>query len=83
MADTGMRAWPTPRSIGRTYYGWVVLGVAALAIASGVLGRRPSPDAIEAHLKATARDLGPHGPDQSYGAGLVDGFAATTPAPPA
>jgi len=60
-----------------------VSGVAALAIASGVLGRRPSPDAIEAHLKATARDLGGPGPDLSYGAGLVDATAATTPAPPA
>jgi serine protease len=48
-----------------------------------VLGRRPSPDAIEAHLKATARDLGAPGPDNNYGAGLVDVAAATTPPPPA
>jgi serine protease len=59
-----------------------VTGVAALAIASGVLGERPAPDAIEAHLKATARDLGVPGPDNSYGAGLVDATAATTPPPP-
>jgi serine protease len=58
-----------------------VSGVAALAIASGLLGEDPSPDAIEAHLKATARDLGIPGPDNTYGAGLVDATAATTPPP--
>lgn len=56
-----------------------VSGVAALVIASGVLGTRPSPDAIDAHLKATARDLGKPGPDADYGAGLIDATAATTP----
>jgi serine protease len=56
-----------------------VSGVAALAIASGVLGRRPAPEAIEAHLKSTARDLGAPGPDNNYGAGLVDAAAATAP----
>ena len=60
-----------------------VTGAAALTIASGVIGPRPSPDAIEAHLKATARDLGAPGPDINYGAGLVDVAAATTPPPPA
>jgi serine protease len=57
-----------------------VSGTAALMIASGVLGPRPSPGAIEARLKATARDLGAPGPDDRYGAGLVDATAATTPA---
>jgi serine protease len=56
-----------------------VSGTAALVIASGVIGRRPSPGAIEARLKATARDLGAPGPDDMYGAGLVDATAATTP----
>jgi serine protease len=56
-----------------------VSGTAALVIASGILGRAPSPDAIEARLKATARDLGPPGPDDHYGAGLVDAAAATAP----
>jgi serine protease len=56
-----------------------VSGVAALAIASGMLGSDPDPDDVEAHLKATARDLGPPGPDNTYGAGLVDAAAATTP----
>jgi serine protease len=56
-----------------------VTATVALLIASGVLGKHPSPDAIEARLKATARDLGAPGPDVHYGAGLVDARAATTP----
>jgi serine protease len=58
-----------------------VSGTAALVIASGVLGPHPSPDAIESRLKATARDLGVPGPDNLYGAGLVDAAAATTRPP--
>ncbi len=54
-----------------------VSAVAALAIASGVIGRKPTPRAIETHLEATARDLGPPGYDQRYGAGLVDAARAT------
>jgi serine protease len=54
-----------------------VSGAAALVIASGVLGPTPPPEAIEAHLKATARDLGTPGPDEFYGAGLLDAAAAT------
>jgi serine protease len=54
-----------------------VSGTAALVIASGVLGEDPTPAAIEARLKATARDLGAPGPDNRYGAGLIDAAAAT------
>jgi serine protease len=54
-----------------------VSATAALIIASGVLGPNPTPDQIEARLKATARDLGTPGPDDSYGAGIVDAGAAT------
>jgi serine protease len=54
---------------------------AALVIASGVVGPKPSPDALEARLKATARDLGAPGPDSIYGAGLIDAAAATLRAP--
>jgi serine protease len=54
-----------------------VSATAALVIASGVLGRKPKPDAIERRLKDTARDLGPAGPETTYGAGLVDAGAAT------
>jgi serine protease len=55
-----------------------VSAIAALAIAAGVLGPDPSPAALEAHLKATARDLGPGGPDSRYGAGLIDAARATS-----
>ncbi|HEX8086545.1 MAG TPA: S8 family serine peptidase [Solirubrobacteraceae bacterium] len=54
-----------------------VTATAALVLATRVLGPDPSPEAIIAHLKATARDLGPKGVDKSYGAGLVDAAAAT------
>jgi serine protease len=54
-----------------------VSGTAALTIASGAAGPNPSPAAIEARLKATARDLGAPGPDSRYGAGLIDAAAAT------
>lgn len=56
-----------------------VSGVAALVLASGVLGRDPTPGVLERHLERTARDLGAPGPDRHYGAGLVDAAAATRP----
>jgi serine protease len=52
---------------------------AALLIASGRLGQDPSPAAVEARMKETARDLGPPGPDMRYGAGLIDAAAALAP----
>lgn len=55
-----------------------VTATAALVIASGVLGRDPSPQALEDRVKATARDLGAPGPDERYGAGMVDAARATT-----
>jgi serine protease len=60
-----------------------VSATAALIIGSGVLGAHPTPAAIEQRLKATARDLGPPGPDTLYGAGLIDAAAATAPITPA
>jgi serine protease len=53
-----------------------VSAMAALIIASKVLGKNPSPTAVERHLEATARDLGPPGFDNRYGHGLVDAAAA-------
>lgn len=32
MADAGTRVWPVPRAAGRFYYGWIVLGLASLAM---------------------------------------------------
>jgi serine protease len=60
-----------------------VSATAALVIATGVLGARPSPERLRAHLRATARDLGPAGVDGRYGAGLLDAGAATAPSPAA
>jgi serine protease len=57
-----------------------VAAVAALVIASGVLGRHPTPDRVLARIEATAQQLGPSKPNTSYGYGLVDAGAATAPA---
>ncbi len=54
-----------------------VSATAALVIASGVLGRHPTPAQIIARLRATARKLGGGGDEALYGAGLVDAAAAT------
>jgi serine protease len=56
-----------------------VAAAAALVIATGVAGRRPSPDAVEKRLEATARDLGTPGYDARYGYGLLNAAAATQP----
>jgi serine protease len=59
-----------------------VSGVIALIIASGVLGPDPSPAALLARLKSTARDLGAPGYDRRYGSGLISASAATAPLVP-
>ena len=74
--STGVFGLPT-RYTGTSMAAPHASATAALVIASGVLGPKPSPDAIEARLKATARDLGAPGPDSLYGAGLIDAAAAT------
>jgi serine protease len=56
-----------------------VSAAAALVVASGVIGADPPPAEIADRLEQTARDLGPPGYDESYGWGLVDAAAATTP----
>jgi serine protease len=53
-----------------------VAAVAALVIATGRLGRNPSPQLVEEHLEATARDTGAPGFDRFYGHGIVDAAAA-------
>jgi hypothetical protein len=35
-----------------------------------------TPDKVRAILQATAKDLGPKGPDVMFGAGLADAYAA-------
>ncbi len=39
MAESGVQSWPTPRTASRMYYGWTVLGVAALAMVGTLPGR--------------------------------------------
>jgi len=60
-----------------------VAATAALVIASGVLGRHPTPVQLSARLRATARKLGGGGDERLYGAGLVNAAAATAPGGPA
>ncbi|HEX6712138.1 MAG TPA: S8 family serine peptidase [Thermoleophilaceae bacterium] len=57
-----------------------VSAIAALIIATRVIGENPKPQAVEARIKVTARDLGPPGVDRRYGAGLVSAFQAINPA---
>ena len=55
-----------------------VTAAAALVIASGVIGRHPTPDQILARLEATATTLGGSEPNSDYGWGLLDVGAATS-----
>ena len=56
-----------------------VSALAALIIATKIIGPKPTPQQVESHLKRTARDLGPPGYDRRYGNGLIDARAALTP----
>jgi serine protease len=56
-----------------------VSAIAALVVASGILGDDPTPAELTARIRDTARDLGPAGYDEHYGWGLVDAAAATAP----
>jgi serine protease len=51
---------------------------AAMVIASGVIGRRPTPAQILSRLESTARMLGGAKPNPDYGYGLLDVGAATS-----
>jgi serine protease len=53
-----------------------VAGIAALILATHKLGDHPTPDQVEKHIEATARDLGRPGLDPRYGWGLVDAARA-------
>ncbi len=56
-----------------------VAATAALVIASGVIGRHPTPNQVLARLEATAQPLGGSKPNRYYGYGLIDAGAATSP----
>jgi serine protease len=54
-----------------------VAGVAALVIASRILGRHPTTDQVLQRLESTAQPLGGSQPNGNYGWGLVDAGAAS------
>jgi serine protease len=55
-----------------------VSATAALVIASGVIGRHPSPEQVLTRLEQTATPLGGAArPNDNYGWGLVNAGAAT------
>jgi serine protease len=56
-----------------------VTAIAALILATGVIGKHPSPDAVQSRIEATATDMGAPGTDSRYGAGLANAAAAITP----
>jgi serine protease len=56
-----------------------VAGVAAMVIASRVVGANPAPQRVLNRLRSTARDLGVRGTDTAFGAGLIDAARATSP----
>jgi serine protease len=60
-----------------------VAATAALVIASGVIGRKPTPAQILARLEQTATQLGETKPNSQYGYGLLNAGAATAPIVPA
>ena len=55
MADAGARTWSAPRTGSRLYYGWIVLGLAALAMVGTLPGRTQGLGLITEPL---IRDLG-------------------------
>jgi serine protease len=68
-----------PGSYGTSMAAPEVSATAALVIASRVLGPRPTPDQILAHLEQTATPLGGSQPNDDYGYGLINAGAATAP----
>lgn len=72
-----------PGTYGTSMAAPAVSATAALVIASGVIGRHPSPDQILNRLEQTATPLGGAArPNDDYGWGLVNAGAATAPGPP-
>jgi subtilisin family serine protease len=67
-------------SSGTSFAAPYVAGTVAL-----MLERRPdlTPDAIKKTLMMTARDLGPKGVDDQFGAGLIDPYRALLAVAPA
>jgi subtilisin family serine protease len=62
-------------SSGTSYSAAEVSGIVALMLQRK---RDLTPDQVRSILQATAKDLGPQGPDVMFGAGLVDAYGAIT-----
>jgi serine protease len=71
-----------PGTFGTSMAAPAVSATAALVIASGVIGRHPSPDGILNRLERTATPLGGAAPNDEYGWGLLNAGAATAPGAP-
>ena len=72
-----------PGTYGTSMAAPAVSATAALVIASGVIGRHPSPDRVLNRLEQTATPLGGAArPNNEFGWGLVNAGAATAPGPP-
>jgi serine protease len=72
-----------PGTYGTSMAAPAVSATAALVIASGVIGSRPSPDQVLDRLEQTATPLGSAArPNDEFGWGLVNAAAATAPGPP-
>jgi serine protease len=72
-----------PGTYGTSMAAPAVSATAALVIASGAIGRHPSPARILDRLEQTATPLGGAArPNEEYGWGLVNAGAATAPGPP-
>jgi serine protease len=72
-----------PGTYGTSMAAPAVSATAALVIATGVIGRHPSPDRVLDRLEQTATPLGGAArPNNDFGWGLVNAGAATAPSPP-
>jgi serine protease len=72
-----------PGTYGTSMAAPAVSATAALVIASGVIGRHPSPERILDRLEQTATPLGGAArPNEQFGWGLVNAGAATAPGAP-
>jgi serine protease len=72
-----------PGTYGTSMAAPAVSATAALVIASGVIGRHPSPDRVLDRLEQTATPLGGAArPNDEFGWGLVNAGAATAPGSP-
>jgi serine protease len=81
-AASFMRFGYPPGIYGTSMAAPEVSATAALVLASGVIGRHPTPAQVLARLEQTAQPLGGTVPNQDYGYGRLDAAAATSSTTP-